>query len=763
MIAVQAPATGRIPLAATLAVGASACLAFAIEPFAGKVLLPRLGGSPTVWNTCVMVFQILLLAGYGYSVLIVRLANLRKAFALHAALVVSSVVLWPFCVRTLWLTPRAGWPPVVWIVATTIAGIGLPFTMLSATSPLLQVWLARTCPSRLNVHRLYAASNIASVVGLVVYVGVLEPFVGVRRQSAVLWLGYVIAMILALGIARRAARTVTYAPPRDDRVSQRLESPVSGRSRFAWIAISFGASLSLYAATTYISTDVASFPLLWCLPLGVFLVGFAAGFSAWAARFRIWLIRAARLAALAAMAHLVWVEDSRTLWVGLLAPLLTLAFLVTALATELAHRRPEEDRLAGFYAWVGLGGVMAGIASVIVLPWAWSSIPLAGVPADSAPNEILRSLSPVFFTQAVPEYAAALVLSTWLLSKWKSDRDVWRLILSVGAAVLIAVVGNRFLISDWSLHQRAALVGIAVASAFIASGLGTRLLAAILALAAVGGLVQAPEHEILFEARNFFGTSRVQQEDDIVQLKHGTTLHGIQPMGPDADSPASYYSWASPLGRVMDHLHPHNVLVVGLGVGTVAAYGREGDHYLFLEINPLVLRIATSPQWFSYIDAARHRGVAVDIAIGDGRVLAETLSDGAWDLIVVDAFSSDAIPVHLLSLEAVRMFERKLSARGVIAYHISNRFFDLQPVVAAAATRIGMSWAFQSREGLTATDYGSKWVMLARNDTSAGDAGLTEIGWEQRPVPPALAPWTDDWANVLGTMRSWNPWAPKDD
>jgi spermidine synthase len=762
VIITQAPVTGRIPLAATLAVGASACLAFAIEPFTGKVLLPHLGGSPSVWNSCVMVFQILLLAGYGYSVLLVRLADLRRAFALHSALVVASLALWPLAVRALWLTPRAGWPPAAWIVVTTVAGIGLPFTILSATSPLLQVWLARTSPSQLNVHRLYAASNVASVVGLVVYVAGLEPFVGVGRQSTVLWLGYAGAMILALGVARRASRSVTPAPLRADRVPEGLESFVSGRSRLAWIAISFGASLCLYAVTTYITTDVASFPLLWCLPLGVFLLGFAAGFSAWAARFRLWLIRAAKLAALAALAHLVWVEDSRTLWVGLLAPLLTLAFMVTALAAELAHRRPEEDRLAGFYVWVGLGGVIAGIASVIVLPWAWSSISLSGVPAGSTPIQVLRSLSPVLLTEAVPEYAAALLLSTWLLSKWKSDRDVWRLFLGVSAAVLIAVVGTRFL-SGWSLNHRMALVGVAVACAFIASCQGTRLLAASLALAMVGGLVRTPENEVLFEARNFFGTSRVQRADDVYQLKHGTTLHGIQPIGPDADSPASYYSWASPLGRVMDHLRPHNVVAVGLGVGTVAAYGRAGDRYRFLEINPLVPKIATNPQWFSYVAAAQRRGVMVDIAVGDGRLLAETLDEGAWDLIVVDAFSSDAIPVHLLSLEAVRMFEHKLSARGVIAYHISNRFFDLYPVIAAAAARVGMSWALQTREGLTETDYGSTWVMLAKSDTSARDAGLTEIGWEQPAVPPTLEPWTDDWANVLGTMRSWRFWTRTDD
>ena len=776
MTTIQERATVRIPRAAILAVGASAGLLFAMEPFAAKVLLPRLGGTPSVWNTCVMVFQMLLLAGYGYSVLLVRMSNVRKGVAVHAALVAGSIALWPFAVQVLWLTPGRGWPPVAWVTAAVIAAIGLPFVLLSATSPLLQVWLARASSAPLNVHRLYAASNIASVIGLVAYVAILEPFVGVRRQSVVLWLGYAGAMIVALIVARRSARSTLFGSRGADPVGPAGEAGSTGpgppeadsvqlsafSQKRAWIAFSFGASLCLYAVNTYIATDVASFPLLWCLPLGVFLAGFAAGFSAAAARWRVWLTRFAKLAALAAVAQVVWAEDSRTVWVGLLAPLLALACLVTALAAELAHRRPLEDRLAGYYAWIGLGGMFAGVASVIILPWAWSSFSLAGLPVVSNLTQVLRSLSSVLLTQAVPEYVAALLLSIWLLSNRTTTNSSWQLAMSVSVATLVAVVGTRLLSPEWWLQERLILVGTAVASALIASPYGARVLAGGLTLAIVGGLVQKPDNELLFEARNFFGTSRVLREGDVNLLKHGTTLHGIQPSSEDATRPASYYSWSSPLGRVIDRLHPQHVLSVGLGVGTVAAYGHAGDRYRFLEINPLVEKIATNPKWFTYVTAARSRGVSLDIAIGDGRLLAQSLDDGDWDLIVVDAFSSDAIPVHLLSLEAVQLLGRKLSPRGILAYHVSNRFFDLHPIVAAAATRLGMWWAFQDSSGLTAIDYGSKWVMLAQSEQAARDAGLTEVGWEHPEATVAPAPWTDDWANVLGTMRTWKFWK-KDD
>jgi hypothetical protein len=544
------------------------------------------------------------------------------------------------------------------------------------------------------------------------------------------------------------------SPPRQDDGDQ----PGAAGFQRAWITISFGASLCLYAVNTYIATDVASFPLLWCLPLGVFLTGFAAGFSAAAARWRVWLVRLATLAALAAVAQIVWVEDSRTVWVGLLAPLLALACLITALAAELAHRRPPADRLAGYYAWIGLGGVLAGVASVIVLPWAWSSFSVAGLPVASNLTQVLRSLSSVLVTQAVPEYVVALLLSLWLLSNRTSTNSSWQLAMSVSVATLVAVVGTRLLSPEWWLQERLILVGTALAAALIASSHGTRLLAAGLTLAIVGGLVQRPDNELLFEARNFFGTSRVLREGEVNELKHGTTLHGIQPSNEDPTRPASYYSWSSPLGRVIDRLHPRHVVSVGLGVGTVAAYGHAGDRYRFLEINPLVEKIATNPQWFTYVTAARTRGVALEIAIGDGRLLAQSLTDGDWDLIVVDAFSSDAIPVHLLSVEAVQLLGQKLSPRGILAYHVSNRFFDLHPVVAAAATRLGMTWAFQDSEGLTSIDYGSKWVMLARSPEAAAAAGLTDAGWESPEETAAAAPWTDDWANVLGTMRTWKFW-----
>jgi spermidine synthase len=762
-----------IPSAAVVAVAASAALLFGIEPFVGKVLLPALGGTPAVWNTCVMVFQALLLAGYMYSTWLVRIADVRRAVVRHTILVAASCVIWPLTVRALWLTPRPGWPPVAWVVAVTTAAIGLPFAILSATSPLLQVWLARTSRVELNVHRLYAASNVASAFGLLLYVAVLEPLAGVRQQNRLLWVAYGGAMALSLIVAWRAGRApdrsllararAANGEPRitnHERRTTNDERRTTTADRSAWVGLSFGASMTLYAVNTYIATDIASFPLLWCIPLAVFLMAFAAGFSAWAERHRLLLRRVARLTALATLAFLVWFVGLTTVWVDLAVPLAALAVLVTALAAELAHRRPQEEHLAAYYMLVGLGGVLAGVMNVVILPWAWSPVLLEGVPGLSALVGLLRALSSIVLTHPVPEYAAVLLLAIWLLSSKRALLLV-RTVLAASLTVAIAPVAIRMLAAPaLTAPQRWGIALGALATAFVVSLPGHRLLAASLALALVGGIARPADFRTLFESRNFFGTSRVQLDraNNVLRLKHGTTLHGLQPVGPAAGQPASYYGLSSPIGQTMKRLRPRQVLVLGLGVGTLAAYGRSGDRYRFLEINPLVVGLVDAPRWFSYLEAARQRGVAIQITLGDGRITARGVADHMADLIVVDAFSSDSVPVHLLTAEALQEFARKLAVGGVIAFNVSNRFFDLPPVIAAAADRAGFTWAVQSQEATTEYEAASTWVLVAPSVAGAARAGMTEAPWT-RPAFSSLratAPWTDDWANVLGALRAWH-------
>lgn len=678
-----------------LPIGLSAIALFALEPFVGKVLLPRMGGTPMVWNTCVMVFQLLLLAGYWYSVELSRMRDAAAAGRRHAIVVAIAAVSWPFTVRALWMSPWPGVAPVSWIVGVCLVGVGLPFIVLSATSPLVQVWLARRGDARSSVHRLYAVSNIASVGGLILYVAVIEPLAGVRAQSWIIWAIAAAGLFLAVRIATTssAIEIGSQLPPSSSQVLEEktlASAPVTPRP-VLWFALSFAASLCLFSVNTYLATDVASFPLLFAVPLALFLLAFAAGFSAWAERVGLWLNLAAMAAAAGALYYLIRVAALATSILDLPLPLLALAALVTALAARLAHTRPRDAELPAFYTIISAGGVAAGVVSVLLLPWGWTAL--------TAP---MHNWNLMLVNSAVPEYPVALVLGIWLVApKWPMK--------------IVAAIATIFV-----------------------------------------GLATEPSYgmERLFEARNFYGTLRVQRDPSTMtsRLKNGTTLHGFE-VNDGSGHATSYYHPASPIGQIITRLVPHHVMAMGLGAGTLAAYAGRGDQYTFLEINPLVEEVASRSGLFSFLRRARQRGAEIEVRLGDGRLLAAALPDQQWDLIVLDAFSSDSIPVHLLTLDAMREYTHKVSARGVIAVHVSNRFFDLGPMVAAEAEALGWRWAIQSRAQEEIDETASTWMMLVRDDAVAAGLGLTESPWEHPAIPAGVRPWTDDWANLLGRLK----------
>ena len=667
---------------APAAVALAAFALFTLEPFVGKVLLPRLGGTPMVWNTCVMVFQSLLVGGYFYSI---WLSRHRSARRLHLWISIAAVLTWPLTVRLLWQSPPDV-SPVLWISWAIALGVGLPFVLLSATSPLMQVW-AGARGGTTNAHRLYSVSNIASVGALVAYVALVEPFMGLRSQAALIW-------VLLLAVAS-TTRGGTDAPP----VAPASASAVSVKwtTKAMWALLSFAASLVLYAVNTYLATDVASFPLLFILPLGLFLFGFAAGFSAWAEKLSRWIEIAAMAAAAAALWYLLKIASTSSNVNDLPLPLLALAGLVTALATRLALSRPTDEELPSFYTYMGLGGVAAGIVAVLIIPWSWTRL--------SAPFHDSRAW---LAQAAVPEYPLALLLGMALVPR------------------------------GWILRVfPVAALGMLLTSTSPTYGMGT-----------------------LFQARNFFGTVRVQDDPSTSahRLKNGTTLHGFEITTDQIRRPTSYYHPASPIGQVMRLVEPKRVTAFGLGTGTLAAYAHRGDRYTFLEINPLVVEIASDPQYFAYLSQARRRGAEIDIRVGDGRIEAAALPDHAADLVVLDAFCSDSIPVHLVTREAFSEYARALAPGGAIAVHVSNRFFDLGPSVAATAEAAGLHWYIQARQDEEPDESRSTWVMLVADQASAGKWGLTHEPWQRPALSIRVRAWTDDWANLLGRLRPVAAW-----
>ncbi len=675
------PGAAKSPqMTAWLAVALAAFALFTLEPFVGKVLLPRLGGTPMVWNTCVMVFQGLLLSGYLYSGWLLRHPSAQR---LHFWLCVAASATFPISVQLLWKAP-ASMSPVLWIAVAIVAGVGLPLIVLSAASPIVQVW-AGEHGGITNTHRLYSVSNIASVGALIAYVAIVEPTLGLRSQAALIWL-FVLAMTFVM--RRGAGRPPAPALP---------GARVAWRAKTLWLALSFAASMILYAVNTYLATDVASFPLLFIIPLALFLLGFAGGFSAWAERWPLFVESIAMLGGGAALWYVLKIATASSNINDLPLPLVALVVLVTALAARLAASRPTDEQLPSFYTCIGLGGLAAGIVAVLIIPSTWTAL--------SAPFHDSRAW---LAQAAVPEYPLALVLGMALVPRGWFMR-------AVPAAAFVLLI-------------------VSTAPTY---GMG-----------------------ILFQGRNFFGTVRVQDDpsSSAHRLKNGTTLHGFEIYTDDIRRPTSYYHPSSPIGQAMRRVNPHRVTAFGLGTGTLAAYAQRGDQYTFLEINPLVVEIASTPAYFGYLSQARRRGAEIDIRVGDGRIEAARLPEHAADLIVLDAFSSDSIPVHLVTREAFAEYRRALAPGGAIAVHVSNRFFDLGPSVAATAEAAGLRWFIQARQEEDPDESRSTWVFLVNDDQAADRWGLTAEPWQRPALSPKVRPWTDDWANLLGRLRAVSAW-----
>lgn len=689
-------------VAACTVASASATL-FALEPFVGKVLLPRLGGAATVWNTCMLVFQLLLLLGYGYSMVLARLATRCHARALrvHTGCVALAIFITPFSIRWLWVEPRPEVSPVYWIVAVVMGAIGLPFCLLSATSSLVQSWLARADPPLPNVHRLYGVASLANFAGLGLYVAVLEPLFGVHLQAWILCGCCFVALVLSLYVAhnsRLAAR-----PPVQRTAAESRSSPSTLRVRMLWVLRSFAASCLLFAVSTYLATDVAAFPMLFVIPLSLFLLGFGLGYSAWAERRRDFLHALALVVGLLAVIPSLLGKTSLAHLPAFVAPLLSLLCLVTTLASRLADARPlASERLPEYYAAIGVGGVLAGVTCVLLVPWAWTTI-WGNTSYLATPS---GSTISVFETTAIPEYPFALLLGMTLVTRgWPS----------------------RVLVS------------------------------ACISLAAVGGIrTTLPSATTLYQTRNFYGTVRVKHDPPLraTLLVNGTTIHGVQPEGSKEPKPVAYYGRRSGIGWIMDLQQPKRVLVVGLGAGTLAAYARAGDQYDFLELNPSVAQLAENSPWFTYIAAARQRGAEIRVHVGDGRRLLASLDPQArYDLIALDAFSSDAIPVHLLTREAFAAFAARVTPDGLIAVHVSNEYFDLTPVVTASGRDLGWTVSTMPFDTRAALEYNSVWMSMTRSPARSAQLGMDTAPWFHAADERTARAWTDDWANPLGNLR----------
>jgi len=712
--------------AATLFV--SAALLFVVEPMFAKMVLPRLGGSPAVWNTCVVFFQATMLAGYAYADLTSRWLPLRQQIALHTALVVAAGLMLPVVVPADWRPPVEG-TPLPALLMLLAASLGVPFFIVSSTAPLVQKWFSETDHTfARDPYFLYAASNLGSIVALVAYPFVVEPLLPLAAQSAAWTAAYAAFAALTLASAAGALRAgrPQHRGPTGAATHERTQEQLTWRRRFWWLTLAFIPSSLLLGVTTFLSTDIAAMPLLWTIPLALYLVTFVLAFAS--RRFiPPNIARAVAVVLTMTLVLAIILDVKEPAW--LLMPLHLAGFLLCALAlhTRLAADRPGTTHLTEFYLWVAAGGLAGGLFNTLVAPFLFSWVAEYPLVLSVALTLLVRSAKRASQRLTVWDWATPLALGV----------AVTALVLALKGGMLRAATGSA---------------AIGLTGALLAACLKHPVRLALgLVLVVLGVGAFAHPGNLLHAERTFFGVLRVTADaSGRHRLFHGSTLHGEQSLAPTRHrEPLTYYHRTGPIGQTIQALSHrlHRVAVVGLGAGSLAAYAAPGQQWTFYEIDPAVERIARTPALFTYLQDCDER---CDVVLGDARLSLQHRRV-LYDLIVLDAFSSDAVPVHLITREALALYLSRLSMDGVIAFHISNRYLDLQPVIGALASEGGLQARVQLHSPVPPSEATtSLWVIAARTADAFGPLA-TDPRWRHMATGEVDA-WSDDYSNILDVL-----------
>ncbi len=797
----------------------SALLLFLVQPLVGRMVLPVLGGTPSVWNTCMVFFQVLLLAGYLYAHLLTRYLKPGIQAVVHGVVVLTPLLVLPIALRTDLSVPTTEFP-ILWLL-TTLAGLSaLPFLVLSTSGPLLQRWFSAT-DHRLahDPYFLYAASNTGSLLALLGYPVLAEPLLRLQQQSTAWAWGYGVlaGLVLCCAVLRVVRAAPMKAAPEiavDQPGGVLADAPIRWRSRLVWVALAAAPSSLMIGVTTYISTDLAPVPLLWIVPLSIYLLTMIVAYSRFGGAATRWAT-AALPPVLLALVVLMLLGPS---WFpSLKLPLHLLVFAVGAMACHgrLAVLRPDPRHLTEYFLLVSLGGALGGAFNGIVAPLVFNRVleyPIAMIltcgtalatAGKRAPNPAAtpawwRGLFPPP-TWLVSIMLGGLLLAVSITATAFGGAPNWPTLLlklivpaACAAGLIVAGWSERAETDSWRRAVLTIAAPLSVASLYLSveflngvldlSGrrLGLAVQIGLTALAcaafapwawrftwAVGILLmfevfsRAGASQVLLTERSFFGVHRVQEKPGAIELMHGTTSHGIQLRAEGKEqTPTAYYHPTGPAGEVFGRLNSvgrvRTVGLIGLGSGVLAAYSKAGQTFTFFEIDPVVVRVAKDPRYFTFLSAAKG---LVRCEVGDGRLLMSR-SEDLYDVIVVDAFSSDSIPLHLMTVEAMKMYADHLRPRGVILMHTSNRHLRLAGVVAGNAVQLGLSVRRKldvpTEEQLTDAKAPSEWLVIARDKDDLGflDSSQDWEGPEQIAEWTKLRVWTDDFSNILGVYAS---------
>jgi spermidine synthase len=715
-----------------------AFLLFAVQPMATRMVLPTLGGTPAVWNTVMFTFQLLLLAGYGYAHLLTHLFRTRWQWWIHTAMIASSFWFLPLLV-TLGHSDTVVNSPIASLLMAFLTQIGLPFFCLAATAPLLQSWVSRsTHPLSNTPYVLYSASNLGSFAGLLGYVAVVEPLLDLHQQSQGWSVLYILGMLVLLLVGRRLSprKSVATAPE--------LTANVTWCERWVWIGLAFLPSTLSLGVTTYIATDIASIPLLWVIPLALYLLSFVDAFRTRPVIVSICQRIAPIIGLTALILYGVGGNGSAATYIFQLAAFAVLAF---AIHGWLAARQPDTQHLTQFYFCLSIGGALGGLLNGLVAPQIFRQ-------ALEYPVMLLVA-SLVAFVLLQRRDDPAITVRQHV--KLMTQAFLRVAILSIGIYVAVVLVsGKNFIAVNGILLLNAAgisgLVSLLIVRRYIAAVYSCAAFTVIM-LCAMGSSVGGSE--ILFKDRNFFGVSRVYEntEHTVRYFAHDTTVHGLQSLNPrEALHPMSYYY---PLKEVLSHISTGNskpMAVVGQGVGTLKCFAAPKQKVDFYEINPMVKMLAENENYFTYM---RDCPGESRVLLGDGRIRIAEQENARYGVIVLDAFSSDAIPSHLLTREALAMYLDKLTPDGVLLINTTNRHIDLWPLLAAQAHVLDVSAYgkfYQAPKNQTRL-MSCMWVVIAKSPKSLSPLLTQTEGWKKL-ADEGNRPWTDQYVNLLPYFKA---------
>ena len=754
---IVSPRVPALLFAATILL--SAFLLFQVQPLIAKLILPWFGGSAAVWTSCMLFFQMALLGGYAYAHWLNGQTGKRQTF-IHLGLLIVSFVSLPILPRE-WWKPHGGEDPLLRIIGLLAFTVGLPYFLLASTSPLLQSWYSRSNGGAMP-YRFFALSNAGSMLGLLTYPVLIEPYLRSSVQAWMWSISYIAFVAICATVAWKCASLETTGETAAKTASE--AAPPTWSEKLVWMGLAACASALLLAVTNHLTQNIAAIPFLWVLPLSLYLLSFILCFDSdrWYSR---WLFTRLSAVALASMAYAMSGESEISNLKVSLALFCTAMFVVFMVCHgEVARRRPAPAYLTSFYLMVSVGGAIGGLLIGFAAPYFLNGL------YDLPIVVCLTGFMLVYLLWNERGKAAA--------SESFLDQTYDKVVLGILTAglfgyIIVRLVMARsgapaFLSGPWDSRVLLGLAGLIAIYVLwrgrgsINEGFVMFALAAGLAIGMTGFLARDTWNSVKDSrllVRNFYGALRVYDDPPsgpwgaVRILRHGTIDHGEEYLDPQHERFATtYYAYNSGVGLAIQNLQlgggPMNVGVIGLGSGTLGTYGRAGDHYTFYDINPLVPGIANTQFRFLADCQAQH-----EIVLGDARLSLEREPSKQFDVLAVDAFSGDAIPVHLLTRQAFALYWRHLKPDGVLAVHVSNKYLSLAPVVALAAAEGG------KRARLVSTDEddekeiaASDWVLVSSRKGFFEQPAIRLAAYDVKPIP-GLRTWTDDYSNLYRILR----------